>query len=546
MLSTNTNFDAKHDLDYKTPIYIAEFSRSGWSPPFSKVCKVNAADTSYKDLIESISGGSQNVSPEKGTASVSGYTMVVKENADNDVLSLIASDEAQCQNVQVSLKAGYDGNDEADLLPIFTGWVSGLKLSPDHSKWIFSITDPSKKLQRHIAWGATDVSPVTYSGNPINILLQILTSTGAGTNGDYDILSSTKGVGIPAANVAISEMEDIRESWFPGSSFNLSFSLTEHVRAKDFIENEILKVLNCYPKIDGQGRYSIIPFKPTLPAYNSGDVQEFTKQNIISWELDLNFREMINEVEFKYNFDGSDFDQVDYWADGTSINLRSVGNAPMTIESKGLKESYNPAADEIAESRKNRILARYKVPPLKLTIKTFFSRWLTEAGDIVPVTHEDIPDPVNGIVGISDRDMEVVKRSIDWRTGVVTLELIETGFLSNQYAVISPSMTVVAGIGSTSFTVSSADAAKYSGFTNPEVHIRRPNGLTFAQVTITDITGTTVTVDDMGETPVAGCTVGFTGYLPTALTDEQKKYGFMCDSGGYLGEADEDPHIITP
>jgi len=544
VLSTNTNFDAIHEVQGRTPIYFATFSRSGWSPGFSTICTRNASDTSYKDLIGDISGGNQNVSPDKGTASISGYSIKIIDD-DDDFLGLIASDEGQLQNVKCVIKAGYLGNAEADLLTVFTGYVSGLKESSSHTGWTITVADPSKKLQKHIAWDASDASPIVKDGNPIDLILKILTSTGAGTNGDYDVWASDMGVGLDDDLVDVSGMEAIRDLWFPGNSQNLYFSLTEHIKAKELIEKEILKVINCYPRIDGQGRYSIIPFKPTMAVYNTGDVQSFTADNIVEWAVDLNFREMINEVEIKYNWNGSEFQTIENWADGTSINLRSVGNAPMVIESKGMNIVYNPRADIMAENRKTRILARYSTPPLKVNVKAWFTRWLTEAGDIVPITHAKIKNPITGVVGLTSKDMEVVKRTIEWKRGVVSLECIETGFSSNQYAVISPCMTVVTGTSATEFEVSSGDAAKFADFTDPEVTIHKPNGAAVATVTITDIDGTTITVDSIGQTPAAGWSARFAGY-DDATSEQTETYGYICDDDDYLGTADDDCHIITP
>jgi len=510
----------------------------------STVCTRNASDTSYKELITSISGGNQNVAPDQGTASISGYTITLIDQ-DDDFLGLIASDEAQLHNVKCVIKAGYLTNAEADLLTVFTGYVTGLKETSDHTGWTITVADPSKKLQKHIAWNASDSSPIVKYGNPIDLILKILTSTGAGTNGDYDVWAADMGVGLDDSLVAVSELETIRDRWFPGTSHNLYFSLTDHIKAKSLIEGEILKVIKCYPRIDGQGRYSIIPFKPTMAVYNTGDVQSFTDDNIIDWTVDLNFRELINEVEVKYNWNGSDFQTIESWAQGTSINLRSVGSAPLVIESKGLNVVYNPRADEVVTGLKNRVFARYATPPLKLTLKAWFTRWLTEAGDIVPITHAKIKDPIAGSAGLSNRSMEVVKRSIDWKRGTVALECIETGFSSKQYAVISPCMTVVSGTSATEFEVSSADAAKFADFTNPEVSIYKPTGAVVATVTITDITGTTISCDTIGETPEAGWTARFAGY--DSVTEEQKEtYGFICDDDDYLGAADDDCHIITP
>jgi Na+/H+-translocating membrane pyrophosphatase len=111
--------------------------------------------------------------------------------------------------------------------------------------------------------------------------------------------------------------------------------------------------------------------------------------------------------------------------------------------------------------------------------------------------------------------------------------------------VISPCMTVVTGTSATEFEVSSGDAAKFADFTDPEVTIHKLNGAAVATVTITDITGTTITVDSIGETPAAGWTARFAGY-DDATSEQTETYGYICDDDDYLGTADDECHIITP
>ena len=121
-------------------------------------------------------------------------------------------------------------------------------------------------------------------------------STGAGTNGDHDRLPAVDSLGIDDDFIDVAGIEAVRDDYYPGTSHKMSFTIEKRQKAKDFIENEILKPLNLYPVVDGQGRYSIKPAKPPIEAIDT--VQTFDEDNIVglpTW--DMNLAGLINEVE---------------------------------------------------------------------------------------------------------------------------------------------------------------------------------------------------------------------------------------------------------
>jgi hypothetical protein len=98
----------------------------------------------------------------------------------------------------------------------------------------------------------------------VNILLSILTSSDAGTNSDYDLGDDDLGCGLDSDTIDIAAIEAVRDDWFWGGQYFLDFSIVEKFEAKQFIEKEILQLLNCYPAITGNGKYKIIPYKPPI------------------------------------------------------------------------------------------------------------------------------------------------------------------------------------------------------------------------------------------------------------------------------------------
>jgi len=536
MLSTNANFDAKHNLDYKTPMYLIHFD--GESTDYVNYTP-GSPDNTCKDHLVSISGLQSKVAPEEGRASIGGIKATILDY-DDEITALLATDTYYFHRKKTTIKAGYLGLDESDMLTIFTGWVTGLQMGPDLVTWEFDITDPQKWMQRKIFRDSEDV-PVTIQGNPINIILWILTSTGAGTNGDYDVYAAANGLGIDDDFVNITALEALRDSWFPGPSWRFEMVIDERIKAKDFLEREFYKVLNLYPVIDGQGRFSLKRFRPPLAALDG--VQTFDNDNIIDLpKYDMNLDATINELEFHYDYDTDDdeYDTQDFYTDTTSVNNRGPGKKALVIKSKGITTA-NGGVD-ISEKRQRTVFGRFATPPPKITCQTFFSRWLSEAGDIVPLTHALLPDVEAGTRGITSKRMEIISRAIDWKNGKANFEFLATGFDQEQYCVISPSMTVTSGASATEFDVSSADAAKFEeGW---EIEVRDDKGrLKASNLTITDITGTTITCDSIGSTPAAGWIVNFTNY-DGAITAQQL-YWYLSDGSDKLGTDNDDAHYLV-
>ncbi len=451
MKATNANFDTYHSQADKTPIYLIHFDSetTDYAGPAAPLSPTNTV----KLYLNSISGSLQKITPEEGKSSIGGVKIDIQDQGD-EITALLATDSYYFHRRKTVIKAGYLGQTEANMLTVFTGWVTGIKLSSNGMSYIFDVTDPQKWMQRKVFRGSEE-SNVTLSGNLINILLAVLTSTGNGTNGTHDRYAAADGLGLSTDYINVAAIEAVRDDWFPGPWYYGKFTINKRRVAKDFIEKEILKVLNCYPVIDGSGRYSIAPFKPPLAA--SETVQTFDEDVIIGLpNLDFNLASLINEVEIHYDYDEADsaYDTIVFYIDSDSLNNRGPGKKALSIKSMGL-HAEDGQAGNIIEKRKNSVFSRFATPPIKIECKTWFSNWLSEAGDIIPFSHEALPDIEAGTRGLIAERMEIVSRKIDWKRGTVSLELLNTGFNKSIYGVISNI--------STDYTASTA-AEKLYGF----------------------------------------------------------------------------------
>lgn len=563
MLTTNSAFDNKQALHYKWPVYIIEFDGeefyyttqvpTGFALDES-LGKITLEDTglgslllegigatqqAYRQYLINISGLSQRVVPEEGQASIGGITFELLDYNGN-ITTMLASDSYYFHRKLTTVKAGYAGMLESDFLSIMVGWVTDIKMGSIGGSYVFTITDPQKWFQRKIFRGAED-SSVSISGNAINILLAVLTSTGAGTNGDYDWYAAANGLGLDTDYIDITAIENVRDLWYPGQSAYFSFTIEERETAKNWLEREIFKPLNLYPVIDGQGRFLVKPFKPPLPT--SGETLAIDEDTIIgtpTW--DMNLGAVVNECEFHYGWDGDDYVTKDFYLDADSLNNRGPGNKSIVVKSRGVAGDTG-----WIERSANRIFNRFADPPIKITLQCFFSKWTAEAGDVVRFSHAQLPDLANSQRGISEILMEVTNRSIDWNRGRVKLELLQTGFAKAYYQVISPTMTITSVVDRTNFFVSTTDAAKYENFTSPEVQVCDSKmRQKVASITLTSVNSTTglIHCDNPGLDLAAGYIVVFADY--DNATAEQQNFGYIADASDYLGAANDAAHLIVP
>jgi len=619
METPSANFLARNILEQKDAVYLVHFE--GETDDYVTSERITAPIHNLKPYLKKISGNSQKITPEEGRSDIGSMTASILDFTVAGVptiTSLIANDPYNMQRKRAVIKAGYAGMAEADMLTVLTGWVTDNKLWSDHLGYDFTITDLQKWLQRKI-FRESETTPVVMIGNPLNILLAILTSTGGAdieaatsanpcqitwtdhgratgdiivlrgitqadwvnhngivytlvvvdddnftltgfnslayaayvpatdpgviTVGEYDWYAETDGLGLDPNNIRMSHIEDERDKWFAGARF--AFDIREPIVAKKFLEDEIFKVCGMYPIIRGDGSFDIKVYRPPLPE-EWGDIQIFDSDVIIgapSW--DQNLKGLINEVQFSYDYDADDkeYDSEIFFTDSTSVVNRGPGKKTPKIQSRGLTTARG--ALEFIKRRYNKIKLRYCIngPPPIIKLGAFFSRNLSEAGDVVPVTDATVPNLKTGTRGITEDFLEIIDRQIDWMEGICKFTMLYTSYTGKRYKVISPAGTVLAGINNTTFTVTdAAEAAKFEVGWHIDIFYRNMLAVGTNR-TITDITGNQITVAPaLGAAPAAGWKITFSTY--DNCTDDQKNFGFIGNALNQVGAAGDDGYYI--
>jgi hypothetical protein len=186
--------------------------------------------------------------------------------ADHAVGVLIANGEQIRPGQRCQLFSGYAAIAEVE----YTAWpkfeVLGRGLAGGRLHTV-QLTDIQRSLRRRVFLTATAKVPRQITANPVTAALRVLTSTGLGTNGPYDVLIAEDGLAVPQALVDVAGLERLRDTEFPAETYD--FKITEPVDGKGVLEEEIWRTLNAYPWVAQDGKYSARRYRPG-PYYYGG------------------------------------------------------------------------------------------------------------------------------------------------------------------------------------------------------------------------------------------------------------------------------------
>jgi hypothetical protein len=154
--------------------------------------------------------------------------------------------------------AGYAELNEADYMPFAKMEVVDRRLDASGEAFVIELGDVQRTLRSQIFLPASDETPVVIIGDPLELLLRVLVSTGTGTNGPYDTFPAGWGLGIPQVYVDTPQIQAVAAQLAPLPTF--TFDIREAVTAQDWIEKEIMQVVNVYPVVNQHGQYSVRRF----------------------------------------------------------------------------------------------------------------------------------------------------------------------------------------------------------------------------------------------------------------------------------------------
>lgn len=283
---------------------------------------------------------------------------------------------------------------------------------------------------------------VLFSGNPVDIMLQIILSTGIGTNHsstgtNYDVLPANQGIGVPYSFVNITNFENQKNRFISWLTFSNYFM--EQKTALKFFQDEIYKQAQLYLFTNKSGQLDLKVIYYPLP---TNDYITLDDSNIIgipqfnaSLQTGNNF---LNEVDINYDYQPvADFYVNQLITINNTSQQKYEEAAVDNIDAKFVNTRDKGFA--IVNRITNIRMKRFSNPLPIIQVRCFAQLQLVNPGDTILLASSVLPNLLTGQRGGTVL-CECLASAPDFQNDQVTLTLFATGYASNKrYAVIGTS-----------------------------------------------------------------------------------------------------------
>jgi hypothetical protein len=325
------------------------------------------------------------------------------------------------------------------------------------------------------------------------------------------------------------------------SSFDLQIDIEEGIQGKDFLDMEVYLPMTCY-SIPRKARASVGYHIGPIPG---SDIIVLNTSNVLNpstlrpgRSIKQNF---FNRIIIGYNklFGSDTFSRVSDVLDQDSID-EIFGPETFSFNSKGVKSSLN--GDVLMQSASQRLLNRYKrgAEFIKGIEVLFGVGFVIEIGDIIAVDYASLKmtDLSTGTRSGGTKLMEVINKTLDFKTGKVSIDVLNTAFeTDDRYCLMSPSSRVKSGSSQTQFIIKESFSAdfgsneflKWTGLLGANVIVRNSDWSIVGQSTLLRLSGNLVTLSsNLGFVPTEDMVFEFDVYdnQPSFI---KSVFGFMTD-----------------
>lgn len=176
--------------------------------------------------------------------------------------TLVRNGEQIRKGQRVTLSLGYAPEIHAEFTEYVTLEVVNVEPALNGLQWTVRASDIQRFVKKTVFEGATEATPFEIGPeHMIDIALKVLTSTGAGTNGGYDVLAATDAGGVAAALVDVAGLESLRTEL---GTLSMQFSEIEPVDLKEFLEGQLFRLGGLVPFVTQEGKYGARRLRPPV------------------------------------------------------------------------------------------------------------------------------------------------------------------------------------------------------------------------------------------------------------------------------------------
>lgn len=294
--------------------------------------------------------------------------------------------------------------------------------------------------QTHQA-GANVDNYILFQGNPVDIMLQIIMSTGTGTNysgsgTNYDVFPSSQGIGVSPSMVNVTNFQNQKNRFISWMYFSNYFS--DQVTALKFFQEHIFRQAQLYIFTNKSGQLDLSMAYYPLPQVNPITIDNSNVKGIPVFNSNLQTgNDFYNEVFASWDYQPmSDLFTNNEMFTQLASQQAYLERSVLSVDCKFVF-SVN-GGQKIINRMINIMMQRTKNPLPIIQCDCFAQLQPINVGDKVLLNHPQVPNLLTGKLGGS-YICEVVGSSPDYVNDIVHLTLYAIGLSSNKrYAVIGP------------------------------------------------------------------------------------------------------------
>ena len=261
-------------------------------------------------------------------------------------------------------------------------------------------------------------------GNPVDLMLEWLTTTEAGGNGSYD-QADGDGLGLDTWFLDLTAIEDVRDDYWTQPTFNGSDHLTAGTAVlfvekkpirdvKRWIEDHILRPFALFPATENDERFSIETYYRVPPnTIDIGNEWEVGQFNASQWRR--NYRNRINNLRLLTDWNPAEGEH--------DVSVPKLQNASNDRFGKAKAEEIacrggrtgrlgfpDYGSDDNVQTSASRLLLEAANPWTPLKIKAFYKHKDIGLTDAVTINIPNVPNLRTGQRGTDSGDLFLVIR----------------------------------------------------------------------------------------------------------------------------------------
>ncbi len=290
--------------------------------------------------------------------------------------------------------------------------------------------------------------------NPLNVFMQLLMSTGKGTNGKYDTLALGFGIEIDQDLVDITAIEKLRDEIF--KTVKIDFVITEATSFKELMEKNLFKFLQLFPleTVDGKISLSYLYTEPEVQALDDDSpLVELDDDELEAVVLpDWNSGQIpVTKVIVKYNkhpIEDEFFSKIEinfprsrrfYGKYGRTVKIQSAF-LYMNKTTWSTLEPADPELPEIVARVLNPMWGRHSsYPAPRIAVRTPYRNMVLNVGQPVKLTHPSLPNLRTSQRGLASEYVQILGLEKDAEQGFAALKVWQIGVHDLKYVFKAPS-----------------------------------------------------------------------------------------------------------